>query len=69
MMSEESPDRRRAIPIQRGRKRHKLGGTLQRLWASPRIGPPRSDTRPAKARQGLPASLSPGLRTVSGANT
>ena len=51
MSSEEYPDRRRAIPTQRGRKRHKLGGTLQRFWTSPRIGPPRSDTRPAAARQ------------------
>ena len=45
MSSEESPDRRRAIPTQRGRKRQKLGGTLQRFWASHRIGPPRSDIR------------------------
>jgi hypothetical protein len=51
MSSQESPDRCRAIPTQRGRKRHNLGGTLQRLWPSPRIGPPRSDTRPAAARQ------------------
>jgi len=51
MRSEESPNRRAAIPTQRGRKRQKLGGTLQRFWAPPRIGPPRSDTRPAAARQ------------------
>jgi hypothetical protein len=51
MSSEESPDRRRAIRTQRGRKRQKLGGTLQRFRASPRIGPPRSDTRPGAARQ------------------
>ena len=51
MSSEQSPDRRRAIPTQRGRKRQKLGGTLQRFWAYHRIGPPRSDTRPAAARQ------------------
>ncbi len=51
MSSEEFPNRRPAIQTQRGRKRHKLGGTLQPLWASPRIGPPRSDTRPAAARQ------------------
>jgi hypothetical protein len=51
MKSEEYPDRRRTIPSQRGRKRHKLGGTLQRLWASPQIGPPPSDTRPSVARQ------------------
>jgi hypothetical protein len=51
MSSEEFPKRRPAIQTQRGRKRHKLGGTLQRIWASPRIGPPRSDTRPAAARQ------------------
>ena len=51
MKSEESPVRRRASQTQRGRKRHKLGGRLQRFSASPRIGPPRSDTRPAAARQ------------------
>lgn len=51
MTSEESPDRGRAIPTQRGRKRQKLGGTLQRFWASHRIGPPRCDTRPPVARQ------------------
>jgi len=48
MMSEEYPDRRRAIPTQRGRKRHKLSGTLQRIWASP--GSVRRG-----ATQGLPA--------------
>ena len=51
MSSEESPDRSRAIATQRGRKRQKLGGTLQRFWASHRIGPPRCDTRPPVARQ------------------
>ena len=51
MSSEEPPNRRPAIQTQLGRKRQKLGGTLQRLWASPRIGPPRSDIRPAAARQ------------------
>ena len=51
MSSEDSPDRRRAIPAQRGRKRQKLGGTLQRFWASHRNGPPRCDTRPPVARQ------------------
>jgi len=51
MSSEESPNRRPAIPTQLGRKRRKLGGTLQRFCASPRIGPPRSDIRPAAARQ------------------
>src|SRR5260370_26872142 len=51
MSSEDSPDRRRVIPTQRGRKRQKLGGTLQRFWASHRIGPPRCDTRPPVARQ------------------
>jgi hypothetical protein len=35
MSSEESPDRRRAIPTQRGGKRQKLGGVLQRLGACP----------------------------------
>jgi hypothetical protein len=35
MSSEESPDRRRAIPTQRGRNRHKVGGALQRLGACP----------------------------------
>jgi hypothetical protein len=47
MSSEESPDGRRAIWTQRGRKRHKLGGTLKRLWA-----PPGSVRR--GATQGLP---------------
>ena len=51
MSSEKFQNRRPAIQTQRGRKRHKLGGTLQRLWESPRIGPPQSDTRPAAARQ------------------
>ncbi len=51
MSCEEHPDQRRSIQSQRGRKRQKLGGTLQRLCASPRIGPPLSDTRPAAARQ------------------
>jgi hypothetical protein len=51
LSSEPSPDRRQAIRTQRGRKRQKLGGTLQRFWASPRIGPPRSDIRPPAARQ------------------
>jgi hypothetical protein len=51
MTSEECPNRRPAIQTQRGRKRHKLGGTLRRIWASSPIGPPRSDTRPATARQ------------------
>jgi hypothetical protein len=51
MSTDESPSRRRAIPTQRGRKRQKLGGALQRFWACPRIGPPRSDTRPPVARQ------------------
>jgi hypothetical protein len=51
LKSEESPDQRQAIPTERGRKRQMLGGTLQRCWASPQIGPPRSDTRPAAARQ------------------
>jgi hypothetical protein len=51
MSTDESPSRRRAIPTQRGRKRQKLGGALQRFWACPGIGPPRSDTRPPVARQ------------------
>jgi hypothetical protein len=51
MSSEEFPDRRGPIQTQRGRKRHKLGGALHRIWPSPRIGPPRSDIRPAAARQ------------------
>ena len=36
MSIEESPHRRRAIQTQRGRKTRKLGGTLQRFWASHR---------------------------------
>ncbi len=51
MSCDENPDRRRAIPNQRGQKRQKRGGTLQRYCASPPIGPPWSDTRPAGARQ------------------
>ncbi len=51
MSSEERRDRRRAIQTQPGRKRQKLGGTLQRFWASHRIGPPPCDTRPPVARQ------------------
>jgi hypothetical protein len=51
MSTDESPSRRRAIPTHRGRKRQKLGGALWRFWACPRIGPPRSDTRPHVARQ------------------
>ena len=48
---EQSAYRRRAIHTQRGRKTRKLGGTLQRFWASHRIGPPGCDTRPPLARQ------------------
>jgi hypothetical protein len=51
MSSEKLPDRRPAIQTQRGRKRRKLGGALQPLWAPHRVGQPASDTRPAAARQ------------------
>ena len=51
MSSEKLPNRRPAIQTQRGRKRRKLGGSLQPLWASARVGLPQSDTRPAVARQ------------------
>ena len=51
MGAEESLGRRRVVQTQRGRKRQKLGGTLQRVWASRRIGPPPCDTRPPVARQ------------------
>ncbi len=51
MSSEESPDRRPAIQNHLGRKRQKCGGAFKRVGASPRIGPPRSDTRPPVARQ------------------
>ena len=51
MKSDDSPDRRPVIPTQLGRKRRKLGGMFQRFCASPDIGPPRSDIRPAVARQ------------------
>ena len=51
MSSEKLPDRRPAMQRQRGRKRRRLGGALQPLWASPRVGRPGSDTRPAAARQ------------------
>jgi hypothetical protein len=51
MGAEGSADRRQAIKTQRGRKRQKLGGTLQSFWASRRIGASRCDTRPPVARQ------------------
>ncbi len=51
MSSEKLPNPCPAIQTQRGRKRRKLSGTLQPLWASPRVGRPGSDTRPAAARQ------------------
>ena len=51
MRIEPSAELRRTIQTQRGRKTQKLGGTLQRFWASHRIGPPRCDTRPPMARQ------------------
>jgi hypothetical protein len=51
MSSEKLSNRRPAIQTQRGRKRRKLGGTVQPLWASPGVGRPRSDTRLAAARQ------------------
>ncbi len=51
MFIEQSAERRRAIQTQRGRKTQKLGGTLQRLWASRRIGPQQCDTKPPMARQ------------------
>jgi hypothetical protein len=37
MSSDEFPGRRPAIAAQPGRKRRKLGGSLQRVCASPRI--------------------------------
>ena len=40
MSIKESPRLRRAIQTQRGRKTRKIGGTLQRVWTSHRIGPP-----------------------------
>jgi hypothetical protein len=51
MKSDESRDRSPAIQTQLGRKRRKVGGTLQRFCASPNIGPPRNDIRPPVARQ------------------
>ena len=51
MSIKESPHRRRVIQTQGGRKTRKLGGTLQRFWASQRIGAPRCGTRPPMARQ------------------
>ena len=51
MSSEKHQDRRPAIQSQRGRKRQKLGGTLQRIWSSAPIGAPLSDIRPPAARQ------------------
>jgi hypothetical protein len=51
MSSEKHQDRRPAIQSQRGRKRQKLGGTLQRIRSSAPIGTPWSDIRPPAARQ------------------
>jgi hypothetical protein len=51
MSSDEASSRRPAIAAQLGRKRRKLGGSLQRFCASPRISAPRSDIRPPAARQ------------------
>ena len=51
MSSEKHQDRRPAIQSQRGRKRQKLGGTLQRIWSSAPIGAPLSDIRPPADRQ------------------
>ncbi len=48
MSSEEFPNRRRPIPTQRGRKRQKLGGTLQRSLGVP---PYRSAVKRHKARR------------------
>ena len=49
MSTEESPSRRRAIPTQRGRKRQKLGGALQRFLGVP---PYRSAAERHKASRG-----------------
>ena len=51
MSTGESPNGCPAILGQLGRKRRKLGGTLQRVGASPRIGVPQCEIRPAAARQ------------------
>jgi hypothetical protein len=51
MSSEKLPNRSPAIQTQRGRKRRKVGGALQPVWASPRVGQPGSGTRPAAARR------------------
>ena len=51
MSSEKLPNRRPAVQTQRRRKRRKLGGSLQPLWAPSRVGLPPSDTRTAAARQ------------------
>ncbi len=40
MSLEEFPRRGPSIQTQRGRKTRKIGGTLQRIWTSHRIGPP-----------------------------
>ncbi len=50
MSSEEFPNRRRAIQTQRGRKRQKIDGTLQRLWTSPRLGPPPSGCKACRGQ-------------------
>jgi hypothetical protein len=51
MSSEKFPNRSPAIQTQRGRKRRKVGGALQPVLASPRVGQPGSDARPTAARQ------------------
>ncbi|HEV3338942.1 MAG TPA: hypothetical protein VG125_01255 [Pirellulales bacterium] len=51
MSQEESPNPSPLIPTQRGRKRWKIGGTMQPFSARPRLGPPRCDMRPPAARQ------------------
>jgi hypothetical protein len=51
MYQEESPNRRELIPMQRGRKRWKIGGNIKPFSAHPRVGPPWCDTRPPAVRQ------------------
>ncbi len=45
------PNRRVAIPPQRGRKLRKTGGRLRPFCGAPGVGPPRCDIRPPASKQ------------------
>ena len=66
MSIEEFPRRGPAIQTQRGRKTRKIGGTLQRIWTSHRIGPPppaplRTGGKPRNAAEGKRRATTPTL--------